>query len=142
MTKPRIWVLDDEPFLRKILAFMLDGEGYEVECLQDGETAWAKLSRGERPDLVISDVMMPGLSGIELLKRIRSERISIPVLVLTARGRAQDEREILDAGADAFMAKPFHSKTLAAKVAGMLAARGAPGEGRGSSAQGGAIADR
>lgn len=127
MTKPRIWVLDDEPFLRRILAFMLDGEGYEVECLQDGESAWAKLSRGERPDLMISDVMMPGLSGIELLRRIRSEQIAVPVLVLTARG-PQDEREILAAGADGFMSKPFRSKALTEKVAGMLASRRDPGE--------------
>jgi DNA-binding response OmpR family regulator len=121
---PLIWVVDDEPFLLKILTFMLTGEGYGVECIENGQDAWARLDAGELPDLVISDLMMPGLSGTDLVRRIRTKRIDVPVLVLTARGQPHDEAEVLAAGADAYMGKPFRSKVLVARVGEMLAARG------------------
>ncbi len=117
----RILIVDDEPSLRRILTYMLVKAGHEVECAEDGEDAWRRLSRGIPPDLVISDLMMPGLSGMDLLRRVRSDpNSSIPFLLLTARGPGMDEQEARDGGADAFLAKPFCRRDLLDQVTTLL----------------------
>ncbi|MDM7916686.1 MAG: response regulator, partial [Candidatus Eisenbacteria bacterium] len=80
----RVLVVDDDPFLRRILSFLLAGAGHEVECVEDGEQAWDRLCRaaGDPPDLVISDLMMPGMSGLDLVRRMRARpEFGIPVLI-------------------------------------------------------------
>ncbi len=117
----RILVVDDEPFLRRILTYILVKAGHQVECAEDGEEAWRQLSRDDPPDLVISDLMMPGISGIDLLKRVRADRkSSIPFMILTARGLGVEEQEARDNGADAFLAKPFRQKDLLDQVTTLL----------------------
>ncbi len=121
----RILIVDDEPFLRRILTYMLTGAGHKVECAEDGEQAWVRLGTMDPPDLIISDLMMPGISGIELVRKLREERGSqIPVLILTARGQRFDEDEARTCGANAFMTKPFSSHELLDRVRGLLADHG------------------
>jgi two-component system, OmpR family, phosphate regulon response regulator PhoB len=125
----RILVVDDEPFLRKILTVMLTRAGHQVECAEDGDCAWARLVGSAPPDLVISDLMMPGMSGLDLLRRLRHEHgATVPFLLLTARGHPLDEAEALQGGADIFMTKPFSQKELLEQVSGLLA-RGSSGGG-------------
>lgn len=117
----RILVVDDEPFLRRILTYLLTGAGYRVECAEDGHQALEKLSGPDLPDLLITDLMMPGLSGTDLVRKLRQEReFGKPVLVLTARGQRMDEVEARASGADAFMTKPFRSQELLKRVDALL----------------------
>ncbi len=125
----RILIVDDEPFLRRILTYMLTGAGHEIDCAEDGEQAWERLTGSDPPDLVISDLMMPGISGVELTRRFREwldERQGkyVPVMILTARGQRVDEDEAHRSGADSFMTKPFSSQELLEKVTRMLAGAG------------------
>jgi DNA-binding response OmpR family regulator len=118
---PRILVVDDEPFLRRILTHILVKAGYQVECAEDGDDAWSRLSRPAQPDLVISDLMMPGLSGADLVRRLRTDRkSSIPFLILTACGHGMDTQKARDCGADALMAKPFCQRELLEQVTALL----------------------
>lgn len=123
----RILVVDDEPFLRRILTYLLTGAGHQVECAADGEEAWARLAGTDLPDLLITDLMMPGLSGIDLVRKLRHERqFDKPVLILTARGQRVDEDDARASGADAFMTKPFRSQELLARVGSLLPAEERP----------------
>lgn len=118
----RILIVDDEPFLRRILSCMLAGAGYEVEVAEDGEQAWDRIQGAEPPDLLISDLMMPGITGIELVRRVRARGGAyLPILILTARGQGVDKDEAHESGADAFMAKPFNARALTETVQKMLA---------------------
>ena len=117
----RILIVDDEPFLRRILTYMLTGAGHQVECAEDGEQAWVRLGTMDPPDLIISDLMMPGMSGMDLVRKLRQERGNrTPVLILTARGQRFDEDEARTSGADAFMTKPFSSHELLERVRSLL----------------------
>lgn len=118
----RILIVDDEPFLRRILSYMLTGASYEVEFAEDGEKAWERLASGQgHPDLVISDLMMPGISGVDLVRKVREQGWKdLPVLILTARGQEVDETEARGGGANAFMTKPFRSSELLEKVSELL----------------------
>jgi CheY-like chemotaxis protein len=121
--RARILVVDDEAFLRRLLTYMLTGVGYEIECAEDGQQAWERLCGADPPDLVISDFMMPGMTGLDLVRRLREQGDRhIPVLILTARGQGMiDEQEARRSGADAFMTKPFSSRDLLEKIEVLLA---------------------
>jgi DNA-binding response OmpR family regulator len=114
----RILVADDEPHIRRILATFLESAGFDVDQANDGAEA-AQLLSGPRPyDLALLDLMMPGLTGLEVLEKARGslERAGLPVVILTAKGQDTDREAALALGADAFITKPFSPKKLLALV--------------------------
>jgi signal transduction histidine kinase/DNA-binding response OmpR family regulator len=118
--RPRLLIIEDEPDLRGYLIKLFTKDGYAVEAAGDAETALTWLQDGVEnpPDMVITDVMMPGQSGLDLLTTIRlDERVArLPVVVLTARADAESAVEAFAAGADDFVVKPFNSSELLARV--------------------------
>ncbi|HKS49796.1 MAG TPA: response regulator transcription factor [Amycolatopsis sp.] len=114
-----IVIADDEPAVRDSLSRTLRFEGYTVEIAGDGARA-LELIRAARPDGVILDLTMPVLDGLETCRRLRAEGNLVPVLMLTARGGVTDRVAGLDAGADDYLAKPFASQELLARVRALL----------------------
>ena len=114
----KILIAEDEQDLRTLLRMTLTEEGYIVLEAPDGLAAWAALQR-EKVDLVLLDVMMPGLDGLNLLKRLR-EKSDVPVILLTARGEEMDKVLGLNLGADDYMVKPFSMAELLARIAARL----------------------
>ncbi|WP_236791834.1 response regulator transcription factor [Amycolatopsis sp. GM8] len=112
-------IADDDPGVRDSLSRTLRFEGYEVEFAGDGAQALERV-RTLRPDGAILDVAMPGMDGVEACRRLRAEGNSIPVLMLTARGRIGDRVAGLDAGADDYLAKPFALQELLARIRALL----------------------
>src|ERR1700675_2572913 len=102
----KILVVEDDRTLRQALTFNLTREGYDVITAAEGETALG-MARAQRLDLVLLDVMLPGMSGVEVLRALRSEGISTPVIVLSAKGDEIDRVVGLKVGADDYVAKPF-----------------------------------
>ena len=122
----RIWVVDDDPELRQMLAGYLGNQGYQVRCLADGTQLMARLAGnlgGKRPDLVVLDLMLPGEDGLTLLRRIRDGDDDLPVLLLSARGDAVDRIIGLEQGADDYLAKPFLPRELTARIEAVLRRR-------------------
>jgi len=120
----RILVVEDEEHLALGLRFNLEAEGYAVQVAPDGPGAVEALAAPERDlDLVILDLMLPGLSGFEVLRRARAAGDFVPVLVLTAKGDAEDRVRGLEEGADDYLAKPFRLDELLARVRGLLRRR-------------------
>lgn len=111
----RLLVVEDEAELRAQLEAQLRAAGYAVDGAADGETGYY-LGREYPFDLAVVDLGLPKLSGIDLIKRWRAEGRSFPILILTARGRWQDKVEGLNAGADDYLAKPFHAEELLARL--------------------------
>jgi two-component system response regulator CpxR len=123
----KLLIVDDDAGLVELLDQFLAGEGFEVASERDGERG-ARAALERAPDLVILDVMLPGLSGFEVLRRIR-ERSAVPVVMLSARGEEVDRVVGLELGADDYLAKPFSPRELAARVRAVLRrgrAAGAP----------------
>ena len=119
MPLPKILVVDDEEVMRDVLGSVLGGEGYSVRFAATGPDAIAEMKEGP-VDAVILDLMLPGMSGLEILSAIRADPASrdLPVMMLTARGR---DREMAErAGADRFMTKPFANAEIVAEVRSML----------------------
>ena len=114
----RILVVDDEKTLVKGMKFNLENEGYEVECAYDGAAA-LELAREGRFDLILLDVMMPGLSGIELCREIRTKAM-MPILFLSAKTRDVDKAEGLANGGDDYLIKPFSALELTSRVKALL----------------------
>jgi len=114
----KILVVDDEISLQETLAYNLKKEGYEIEVAGDGTTA-IELARQMKPDLIILDVMLPGLDGFEVCRILRQE-MSTPVLMLTARDDEIDRVVGLEVGADDYLSKPFSMRELIARVKAML----------------------
>ena len=110
----RILVADDDPQIRDFLKRGLSFEGYAVDLAEDGQQA-LDLALTNPPDLVILDVMMPGLDGLEVARRLRAGG-EVPILLLTARGATTDKVAGLDAGADDYLVKPFALDELLARV--------------------------
>jgi DNA-binding response OmpR family regulator len=130
----RILVVEDEEHLARGLRFNFEAEGYDVETEGRAESALERLAAPDGPELdaVVLDVMLPGLSGFDLLKRLRAGGSEVPVLLLTARDSEEDVVQGLDLGADDYLTKPFALPVLMARVRNLLrrAARreeGAPG---------------
>jgi two-component system, OmpR family, response regulator MprA len=122
----RVLVVDDERAVRDSLRRALELEGYEVELAADGAEALYRLESNGQPDAVILDVLMPGVDGLEVSRRLRGKGNSIPILMLTARTEVESRVAGLDAGADDYLAKPFALEELLARLRALLR-RMAPG---------------
>jgi DNA-binding response OmpR family regulator len=114
----RVLIVEDEANLAEALRYSLEAEGYHVMAAADGLRG-LELARGDSPDLVILDVMLPGLDGLELCRLLRRES-DVPVLMLTARGEEVDRVVGLELGADDYVTKPFSMRELLARVRAML----------------------
>ena len=117
----RILVVDDEVGALTLIGIMLERGGFEVLKAQDAYAA-LDLLKADTPDLIILDVMMPGMDGIELCRRLRAARATAktPILILSARGDAEAIHQGMDAGADDYLLKPILHHDLITKVGGML----------------------
>lgn len=115
----RILVVEDESSLRSQLQDQLEGKGYSVDAAADGENGLF-LGREYPMDLAIIDLGLPGISGIELIRQLRSLQRPFPILILTARDAWQDKVEGLESGADDYLTKPFHAEELMARVNALL----------------------
>lgn len=115
----RVLVVDDEPQITRVLRTSLTGSGYEVRTAEDGHTG-LRMAREWLPDLVITDVSMPNLSGIELCRHLRAE-VQVPIIVLSVKGDEKTKVEALDAGADDYVTKPVGMNELLARVRRNLA---------------------
>jgi two-component system, OmpR family, response regulator MprA len=116
----KILVVDDERAVRESLRRALELEGYEIELAEDGEDALRRLRVNGEPDAMILDVLMPGLDGLEVCRRLRGQGSRLPVLMLTARVEVEDRVEGLDAGADDYLTKPFALDELKARLRALL----------------------
>jgi two-component system response regulator MprA len=122
----RILIVEDEEQIASFIRRGLALEGYEVEAVADGHTALVR-ARDAKPDLVILDLMLPGLDGLEVCRRLRAVHSSLPILILTARDSVSDRVQGLDAGADDYLVKPFALAELLARIRALLRRLG-PGE--------------
>ena len=116
----KILVVDDERAVRESLRRALELEGYEIELAADGSEALYRLDGSEEPDAMILDVLMPGVDGLEVCRRLRGTGSKLPVLMLTARTEVEDRVAGLDAGADDYVTKPFALEELLARVRALL----------------------
>jgi two-component system, OmpR family, response regulator MprA len=116
----RILVVDDERAVRESLRRALELEGYEIELAGDGNEALYRLESTDDPDAMILDVLMPGVDGLEVCRRLRRTGSKLPVLMLTARTEVEDRVAGLDAGADDYLTKPFALEELLARVRALL----------------------
>lgn len=121
----RILVADDDPVIRRLIEVNLGLEGFEVELAADGEDALAR-ARASSPDLIVLDVMMPGLTGWEAAQRLKDDPATkdIPVVLLSARTREEDVRRGHDVGAAAYVTKPFDPPELVNVVRKLTAPAG------------------
>jgi two-component system KDP operon response regulator KdpE len=125
MSDATILIVDDEPQIRRVMRTTLTSHGYSVVEASSGEEALEKL-RAERPDLIILDVNMPGISGLETCAEIRTSS-DVPIIMLTIRNSERDKVQALDAGADDYVVKPFGVQELMARIRAALR-RSAPGD--------------
>lgn len=121
MTNEKILLVDDDNLLRRIVADRLALKGYNMITATNGEEGFEK-ARKEKPDLIITDVIMPKMSGFELCKKIREENDikSTPVIILTSKGQTTDKIEGLKTGGDDYLTKPFDPQELEARVEALL----------------------
>jgi len=123
----RILVIEDDPSILRGLQLNLGMEGYAVRSAADGETG-LQLARSERFDLLVVDVMLPRLGGLELIRELRRDDPDLPVLILSAKGQETDKVAGLQLGADDYMVKPFSLKELLARIGALLRRRRVKGE--------------
>ncbi|HEY6567297.1 MAG TPA: response regulator [Actinomycetota bacterium] len=118
----RVLVIDDETIVATILSYAFDTKGYET-LVADGGRAGIELAREERPDAIVLDLMMPTVSGLDVLRELRKDRATkhVPILVLTAVTMSDEHNKCLSGGADMVMTKPFDPQDIAAAVETMLA---------------------
>jgi DNA-binding response OmpR family regulator len=119
-----IVVADDDADIRDLVGFKLEQSGHEVELVADGAAA-VSACRERRPDLVLLDVMMPGMSGLDACRALRDDTAlaTVPVILLTARAQESDIEQGFRAGADDYVVKPFSPRELASRVTAVLARR-------------------
>ena len=112
-----ILIVEDEKEIRDLLVHYIRKEGFSPAVAPDGESGWAK-ARAEKPDLILLDILLPGMDGLELLRRIRSDRgmSRIPVVMLTAKGDETDRIAGLELGADDYIPKPFSPREVVARI--------------------------
>jgi len=136
-----VLVVDDEEAIRELLAEALERSGMKVRCAADARAALLGISE-ERPDIILLDWMMPGMSGPELTRRLRRDHLtdSIPIIMLTARAFENDKVTGLNAGADDYISKPFSRRELVARINAVLR-RSAPGGDDGRLAAGRIVLD-
>jgi two-component system KDP operon response regulator KdpE len=118
MSAGKILVIDDEPQIRRVMRVILSGENYEVLEARSGDAALLRF-RESLPDLVLLDLNMPGMSGLETCRAIR-EGSDVPIIVLTVRHEEEEKVEALDAGADDYVTKPFGKQELLARIRAAL----------------------
>ncbi|GFE65332.1 response regulator transcription factor [Litoreibacter roseus] len=121
----RITIVEDNPGVAKGIAYVLRDAGHAVDILEDGNAA-DEFLRDESSDVVILDVNLPGVDGLEILRRLRAREDMRPVLLLTARAETSDRIQGLDAGADDYLIKPFEMSELAARVRALARRRPRP----------------
>src|SRR5215470_796110 len=114
----RILVVDDEPQITRVLRTSLSSQGYDLRVANDGETA-LEIMKDWAPDLVITDLSMPNMDGLELCRRLRKTS-KVPIVVLSVRGEERTKVQALDAGADDYVTKPFGIEELLARVRAAL----------------------
>ncbi len=116
-----IWCVEDDPSIRELETYALNSTGLEARGFEDGQEFWDALQQ-ERPELVLLDVMLPGLDGVELLTRMKSHRelAQIPVIMATAKGSEYDKVRSLDLGADDYLVKPFGMMEMVSRVKAVL----------------------
>jgi DNA-binding response OmpR family regulator len=115
----RVLIIEDDPSILRGLKDNLGFEGYDVSAATDGEEGY-RLQRVHRPDLIVLDLMLPRMSGLELCRRLRAEGVATPILMLTARSEESDRVIGLDLGADDYVTKPFSLRELMARVRALL----------------------
>ena len=117
----KIMVVDDEPYIARVIKFKLEQEGYAVISANDGITGLDRI-RQEKPDLVLLDVMMPGLTGYEVCQQVKADADlqGIPVVFLTAKGQERDREQGLNLGASDYITKPFSPNRLLELVKSMI----------------------
>ena len=122
--RPLVLVADDDPDILLLITVTLERDGYEVVAARDGLGA-LKAAIECVPHLVLLDLMMPGLDGYEVTRRLRGERLTkdIPIVIVTAAAEEQQAARALEAGADAYMKKPFSPRELLAKTASLILER-------------------
>lgn len=111
----RVLVVEDEFKVASLIRAGLEEEGHAVEVVHDGDAGWARAS-SERFDVVVLDIMLPGRDGLSVVKKLRAERHTVPVLLLSARGDVRERVEGLEAGADDYLPKPFAMSELLARL--------------------------
>lgn len=119
----KILVVEDEKLLADSLEILLQARGFEVDTVNDGETG-TEYALLDIYDLLILDVMMPGLNGLQVAREVRAKRCNVPILMLTARSDLEDRIAGLDAGADYYLTKPFDTRELLACVNALLRRQG------------------
>ncbi len=117
--KPDVLIVDDEPHVREVVATYLEREGFSVRSAADGKQALVELGV-KRPDAVVLDLMLPEVSGLEVLQRLRAGGDEVPVILLSARGEEPDRVAGLELGADDYVAKPASPREIAARVRAVL----------------------
>ena len=125
-TRPHILVVDDEPQITRVLRTSLSAQGYEIRAAGDGEAA-LEIAKDFAPDLVITDLVMPRMNGIELCRQLRKVS-QVPILVLSVRGEERSKVEALDSGADDYITKPFSTGELLARIRAALRRTSSPVE--------------
>src|SRR5919205_448041 len=115
----QLLVVEDNPSTLKMLAFLLRDEGYTVHAASNG-TKGLELLRNEPIDLLVLDVMLPDISGLQVCRQIRNEGMTLPVLVISALGRRDDKLAALNEGADDYMTKPFDPAEVVARVHSLI----------------------
>jgi len=121
MARERILVVDDEQDILELIRYNLSREGYQIETVTTGEEA-IKIARDRHPDLIILDLMLPGIDGLDVCRLLKGETRTahIPIIMLTAKGEESDVVAGLELGADDYMTKPFSPKVLIARVRNIL----------------------
>ena len=118
--KIKILIVDDEPDIRTVLRLMLEAKGYEVYDEPSGMDAVGFMKTNKDVDLIIMDIMMPGISGVEACRLIRETGCTVPVLFLTARTQEDDKLQAYSSGGDDYLGKPFSKAELLAKVTSLI----------------------
>ena len=116
--RPLVLVADDQPEITKLVTMSLENEGFRVIAASDGPSALEQLSE-TNPDVLLLDVMMPGMSGLDVLREVRANH-PVPVILLTARGATANVSQGLDLGADDYVIKPFNTAELAARIRAVI----------------------
>ncbi|MCU7813687.1 MAG: phosphate regulon transcriptional regulator PhoB [Candidatus Thiodiazotropha sp. (ex Rostrolucina anterorostrata)] len=121
MSVPRILAVDDEPAVGEMLRFILEQDGFQADFVEDATQAINQIRRS-KPDLILLDWMLPGMSGLELAGRLKKDREteSIPIIMLTAKGEEDDKVRGLDIGAEDYVTKPFSARELLARIRSIL----------------------
>jgi len=117
-SRRNILVIDDEPYIGRIIQLKLEDSPYDVDVCQDGATALQRLRTEDPVDLILLDIMMPNMNGFEVLARLREipHRSTTPVIMLTGKGQSADREQAASLGARDFLTKPFSPKKLLARI--------------------------